>query len=50
MFVLSKKVNVFLNFFQTLPFTQGNVYSKSIYDLSAGIKLGLMNNKMQLNA
>ncbi len=49
-FVLSKKVNVFLNFFQTLPSTQGNVYSKSIYDLSAGIKLGLMNNKMQLNA
>lgn len=49
-FMLSKLVNIFLNFWHTLPSTQGNVYGQSTYDLSAGIKLIMLNNKLQLNA
>lgn len=49
-FTLNKTLNIFLNFWHTLPSTQGNVYSQSIYDLSAGIKVTMLNNKLRLNA
>ncbi|WP_316801819.1 outer membrane beta-barrel family protein [Pedobacter nototheniae] len=49
-FTLSKMVNVFLNFWHSLPSTQGNTYSKGRSSLSSGVRVSLFDSKFQVNA
>jgi outer membrane receptor protein involved in Fe transport len=49
-FTLSKAVNVFLNFWHSLPANDGNVYSGSRYSLSSGVKISLADGRFLVNA
>ena len=47
-FTLSKSLNIFMNFWHSLPNTQGNVYTENRYSLSSGFRLAL-GSQFQLN-
>ena len=49
-FTCSKIFSVFVNFWQSLPTTQGNVYSSSRSYLSSGFRIALLENKFQINS
>jgi hypothetical protein len=47
-FVLSGALSLFVNFRHSLPSTQANVHRYSNYDLSTGMKLAMVENKLQI--
>lgn len=49
-FTLSKMVNIFVNFWHSLPSTQGNSYSEGRYSLSSGVRVSLFDGKFQVSA
>jgi hypothetical protein len=49
-FILSKAVNIFLNFWHSLPANDGNVYYENRYSLSSGLKISLAAGRFQVNA
>jgi len=44
-----KKYNFLLNFWHSLPRTYGNTYLESMYELSTGFKLSLLDNDLNIN-
>lgn len=47
-FKLSKAVSAFLNYSQSLPSTQGNMYTYSQYSLTSGLRATVLSSKLQL--
>lgn len=47
-FRIVKGLSSFVNYSQTLPSTQGNLYTYNQYTLSLGFRAALLNNKLQL--
>lgn len=47
-FKLSKLFSTFLNYSQTLPSTQNNLFTYNQYNLSLGCRAALVNNKLQI--
>jgi outer membrane receptor protein involved in Fe transport len=48
-FTLNKSISLFLNFWHSLPSTQGNTYSRGRSLLSSGLRFAMDNNRFQLN-
>ena len=45
-----KTMFLLLNFWQALPYTYGNSYIKGSYEFSPGLKMALLDKKLQVNA
>jgi len=48
-FSLSKTFSLYVNYWQSLPSTQGNIYSRSRSALASGFRIALIDSKLQVS-